>query len=128
MALHDLKKFVELALWPKSTEWGNHPLYDYADTDNLTTVISAVQELSIQAATLIFHYYNLNIRLEHSRLKLGTFNLIWHGGLFIIFKFLDDQWVIEYIKMKKEVQETGVCVCVVSMSGTALWDIDEANS
>ena len=22
-------KPVELALWPKSTEWGNHPLYDY---------------------------------------------------------------------------------------------------
>ena len=23
-------KPVELALWPESTEWGNHPLYDYA--------------------------------------------------------------------------------------------------
>ena len=27
---HGIRQFAELALRPKSTEWGNHPLYDYA--------------------------------------------------------------------------------------------------
>ena len=29
-------KPAELALWPKSTEWGNHPLYDYGFSNFLT--------------------------------------------------------------------------------------------
>ena len=31
-------KPVELALWPESTEWGNHPLYDY---DNIISTESS---------------------------------------------------------------------------------------